>query len=163
MDHRLLDHYVIEELSSVVEKNRVAWACIDETQEDLRCEQRAGENLMGYAIDAFYGDQPQSLPFPNFECMILTGTSFNISKALETKDKSINKVHWNKRKDVLQKDFFFRVGTTHQHVRSNTDTMTVLRDYGLKPEQILREAPQYGRMLQGRVKWTAMFADRHVR
>jgi hypothetical protein len=142
------------------EKTEIAWICVDEAQEDLRYENGSGDNLLGYALGAFYGDGPESLQFTNSDHVIFLGTSFNISKALETREKQIRKLRSVNRRKRLEGDDRFKVVTNYQQVRNVTDAETVLQDYGLKAKRVLQSAPQYGRMLWGRVQWTAMFAER---
>lgn len=160
LDHRLLDHYLSEEAPCLLEGTRVEWSCIDEAQEDLRCETQRGENLLGCALDAFYGGQLESLPFPNFERMIFAGTAFNITEALQAREKQIASVGSRAIQDTLRRELTFRAVTTYQHVRSDSHTKQILQNCGLNSKRALQEASKFGSSLQGRVKWTAMFADR---
>ena len=164
-------------------KVRVEWTCIDEAQEDLQtivtdkapvldvlskasvlCNMffDAPDLLMNILAIAMYAISHSDLfgaaaTFRYFQQMVFTGTSLNVNQVLQSRASVLASKRlkmgpiWREDACNLTADFFL--------VLNRSATGQVLQSYGLDGSEM---AVEKGRSLWGRVKWTAMYAERII-
>ena len=166
---------------------QVQWACVDEAQEDLQIE--LGEisyfslNLLRAALETLSSLKVGRKFFHvlsdggYFQQVVFSGTSLNVSKLLPVVEEILNEEEFHNcsRKELrtrllemknpwvpindshVMKDQV-NVDTSFPLVMSKAAMEEVLETYGLDA----RCAVDHGRSLWGRVKWTAMYAERVI-
>lgn len=159
---------------------KVQWTCINEAQEDLQTiiadkppildalpkasllrntSFVAPDFPMNILAIAMYAIGHSGIfgTFPYFQQMIFTGTSVNVTEVLQSRASVLasNPVKmgpvWQKDACNLIADFFL--------VLNRSAAREILRSYGLDGSEM---AVEKGRSLWGRVKWTAMYAERII-
>ena len=159
----------------------VQWTCIDEAQEDLEMivaykapildampqasilrkilfdAPDLPMNILTIAMYAIISHGPPFDTFPYFQQMIFSGTSLNVNRVLQSHASVMASrpfkrgLLWQKDACNLTADFLL--------VLSRSAAREILRSYGLDVPEI---AVEKGKSLWGRVKWTAMYAERII-
>ncbi len=138
---------------------RVYWACIDEAQEDLRfaIEQKT---LLAACMNAMRNLSFSRYDFGYFQQVIFAGTSLNLSEALKTRMEIVEDPEGH----ITQGNVWLQSAHNITHrfplVMNRDDTAAVLKAFGIEnaPRAVDQSEP-----LWGRVKWTAMYAERIIR
>ena len=158
---------------------KVQWACIDEAQEDLQTAiankapifDALPKSSMLHRMLFDAPDLPMNILaiamyaiscsgcfgfFPYFRQMIFTGTSLNVKRVLQSHE-SVLAINPKMSRPVWQ--YHCNLTTDFFIVLNGSATREVLRSYGLDGSKMAVES---GRSLRGRVKWTAMYAERII-
>ncbi|KAH6887458.1 hypothetical protein B0T10DRAFT_607414 [Thelonectria olida] len=139
----------------------VDWVCIDEAQEDLRYSlgggKREQDTIFANALVSWSNHAKITDSAPGyFRQAIFAGTSFNISKAQELRASMAEDIGpWH----PFFNDRSYRSVGNFPLIMKEADTKKVLSARGLKPP-VLDMAAKHAHSLWGRIKWTAMFADK---
>ena len=141
-----------------IRKRDVRWAFIDEAQDDLRFA-LGSENLLGACMAAISSwDIPQD-DFIYFRQVVFAGTSLNILEALKTREHVLNtcsKLGDDEKGKVWQKDSC-NIANRFPLVMNRENAEAVLKSFGIANATKTAEKSD---LLQGRVRWTAMYAER---
>ena len=137
----------------------VDWACIDEAQEDLRftIEQK---NLLAACMNAMSIWSFDRNNFGYFRQVIFAGTSLNVSEALKTRKEIVEDLNrWNANRGKVWHQSAHNITHRFPLVLNRDDTAAVLKAFGIEnaPRAVDQSEP-----LWGRVKWTAMYAEKII-
>lgn len=144
----------IQNISSRIsyEHDSVQWVCLDEAQEDLRYLPT------GYNSARMLDAAMSGMFFQGFsQRAIFAGTSFNLRRAIEFR-RLLDKFPFAANKFWIKGSY--KSVLDFPLVMDESDLKKVLRNKGLKSQKILDIAAEHGSALFGRIKWTAMFAER---
>ena len=176
----------IEPIFAKPSELKAHWACVDEAQEDLRIVCEDSETLLR---DGLRNDQDSTLSkesiaipdtsetmlsmamgsllqsgydeFRHSQQMIFTGTSLNVNKVLQTHASAINPQSgifgkWTQGGSLWQVDGC-KLTVQFPLIMNRTAARQVLSTYGLNDSE---DAVEQSKSLWGRIKWTAMYAER---
>ena len=175
----------IQPISAKPSELKAHWACVDEAQEDLRIVCEDSETLLRDGLrnnqDSTLSKESIAIPdtsetmlsmamgsllqsgyheFRYSRQMIFTGTSLNVNKVLQTHASAINHQSndskWYQGARVWQVDGC-KLTVQFPLIMNRTAARQVLSTYGLNDSE---DAVEQSKSLWGRIKWTAMYAER---
>lgn len=140
-----------------IRRQDVRWAFVDEAQDDLRFA-LGSENLLGACMAAMSSWDTAQDDFIYFRQVVFAGTSLNILEALETREHVLKHgIFWGDFKGkVWQKDSC-NIANRFPLVTNRENAEAVLKSFGIANAT---KAAEKSDLLQGRIRWTAMYAER---
>ncbi|MCJ1422585.1 hypothetical protein MMC29_000465 [Sticta canariensis] len=136
----------------------VHWACIDEAQEDLQftIEQK---NLLTACM---HGMRTWTIDETNFKCfqqVIFAGTSLNVSEALKTRKEMVEKMDpFHTKKGSIWHRSAYSITHRFPLVMNRDAAADVLKAFGIDNARAVEQSEP----LWGRIKWTAMYAEKII-
>ena len=137
----------------------VYWACIDEAQEDLRFAIEP-KTLLAACMNAMRNLSFSRYDFGYFQQVIFAGTSLNLSEALKTRMEIVEDPEGHATQGNVWLQSAHNITHRFPLVMNRDDTAAVLKAFGIEnaPRAVDQSEP-----LWGRVKWTAMYAERIIK
>ena len=138
----------------------VDWACIDEAQEDFR-ERAEPYDFFSACIFAICTWQSDQDDFVYFRQVIFAGTSLNAPEAFKAREAiaEIVALHSKEYRGKTWAKDVCSMATKFPLIKTRDDAEAVPKSFGLDDADT---AVDKGERLRGRVKWTAIYAEKII-